>query len=279
MMASCTKSKPPTKDGKGVASGTLRYLQDRRTKDAYQAPGSRTAALEGVLNPDFLALGLGGTNLMAMLWAVAMGKRAVGVEVRGDPSLGVHWNIREDLYHQLGLVDQMMLHRYGDEGVPRRENGVLFSLADCFYSSSTKGGDVVPDNVIEGYDDEQHIVGTIQHVEYIDDRYKNGLPSRTVTELPPPAPPVVADPMKIRGNMQDVLDGPSTFQASALAIQLLLRRYLEKIEAMDLEEGKFPRVRLFTQHRVVEKAGFGFVRQADGRYQVRIEEVTEMVST
>jgi hypothetical protein len=38
-----------------------------------------------MIAPDFLALGLGGTNMMAMLWTVAMGRRAVGVEMRGDP--------------------------------------------------------------------------------------------------------------------------------------------------------------------------------------------------
>src|SRR6185295_20252011 len=43
----------------------------------------------GVCDPDLLALGLGGTNMMSMLWAVAMGRRAVGVEMRGDPFLGV----------------------------------------------------------------------------------------------------------------------------------------------------------------------------------------------
>lgn len=41
------------------------------------------------LDPDFLALGLGGTSMMAMIWTVAMGYRAVGVEMRGDPFLGV----------------------------------------------------------------------------------------------------------------------------------------------------------------------------------------------
>ena len=61
-----------------------------------------------MIAPDFLALGLGGTNMMAMLWTVAMGRQAVGVEMRGDPFLGVHWNIREAFYHQLGLIDQMM---------------------------------------------------------------------------------------------------------------------------------------------------------------------------
>ena len=42
----------------------------------------------GVYAPDFLALGLGGTNMMSMLWTVVMGRRAVGVEMRGDPFLG-----------------------------------------------------------------------------------------------------------------------------------------------------------------------------------------------
>src|SRR6478672_6882743 len=89
--------------------------------------------LAGALDPDFLAIGLGGTNMMAMLWAVAMGRRAVGVEMRGDPFLGVHWNIRADFYHQLGLIDRMMLERYGKAGVPRRADGSPFRLADCFY--------------------------------------------------------------------------------------------------------------------------------------------------
>src|SRR3954452_21119676 len=52
--------------------------------------------LEGVKDADFVAIGLGSTNMMAMIWSVAMGRRAVGVELRGDPALGVHWNIRED---------------------------------------------------------------------------------------------------------------------------------------------------------------------------------------
>src|SRR5438045_7154389 len=87
--------------------------------------------LLGVRDPDFLALGLGGTSMMSMLWAVALGHRAVGVEMRGDPFLGVHWNIRADLYHQLGLIDRLMLERYGEPRVPRRGNSdKLFSLAE-----------------------------------------------------------------------------------------------------------------------------------------------------
>src|SRR4051812_30641148 len=103
---------------------------------------------KGVLNPDFLAIGLGGTNMMAMLWTVAMGRRAVGVEMRGDPFLGVHWNIRSDFYHQLGLVDQLMLERYGEDGVPRRAGDKLFRLSELFYSPLTQAGDIMADGII-----------------------------------------------------------------------------------------------------------------------------------
>src|SRR4051812_35505689 len=115
------------------------------------------------MNPEFVALGLGGTGMMAMLWSVAMGRRVAGVELRGDPFLGVHWNIREDLYHQLGLIDAMMLERYGEEGVPRRDNGERFSLAELFFSPTTVAGDIVADEIISGYTPEEHLVGTIQH--------------------------------------------------------------------------------------------------------------------
>ena len=146
--------------------------------------------------PDFLALGLGGTNMMSMLWTVAMGRRTVGVEMRGDPFLGVHWNLREDLYHQLGLIDQMMLERYGEERVPRRGDGRLFRLAECFYSPETTAGDIVADEIIDGYDTDQHIVGTIHNVEFIDDRWRDGLPNRVITLLDPPKPPDQPDPKK-----------------------------------------------------------------------------------
>src|SRR5580692_2890281 len=116
---------------------------------------------------------MGGTNMMAMLWTVASGHTAVGIEMRGDPFLGVHWNIREDLYHELGLIDQMMLERYGEEGVPKRANGTTFRLAEVFYSSSTTGGDIVADEVIDGFDADQHLVGTIKDVEFIDDRWRD----------------------------------------------------------------------------------------------------------
>jgi pSer/pThr/pTyr-binding forkhead associated (FHA) protein len=228
-----------------------------------------------MIAPDFLALGLGGTNMMSMLWTVAMGRQAVGVEMRGDPFLGVHWNIREDFYHQLGLIDQMMLERYGEERLPRRGDGRIFRLAECFYSSQTVAGDIVADEIIDGYDIDQHIVGTIHHVEFIDDRWRDGLPNRVITVLKPPTPPDQPDPGKIRTSMMDVLDGPSTFQAEAASIQKLLRRYLELIEQRDREINSKPRVQLFTHHRVVPADGDGFIDCADGRKRIRIEAIQE----
>jgi hypothetical protein len=228
-----------------------------------------------IIDPDFLALGLGGTNMMSMLWTVAMGRQAVGVEMRGDPFLGVHWNIREDFYHQLGLIDQMMLERYGEARVPRRGDGQLFRLADCFYSSETMSGDIVADEIIDGFDTEQHIVGTIQHIEFIDDRWRDGLPNRVITLLDPPRPPDRPDPRKIRTSIKEVLDGPSMFQAEAASIQKLLRRYLELIEQQDLENHRKLRVRLFTHHRVVPASDDGFISCPDGRKRIRIEALQE----
>lgn len=230
---------------------------------------------EVILNPDFLALGLGGTNMMAMLWTVAMGRQAVGVEMRGDPFLGVHWNLREDLYHQLGLIDQMMLERYGEDRIPRRGNGQIFRLAEIFYSPKTAAGDIVADEIIDGFDVDQHIVGTIHNVEFIDDRWRDGLPNRVITLLDPPKAPEHPDPKKIRTSMVEVLDGPSTFQAEAASIQKLLRRYLELMEQQDRDNHQKPRVQLFTHHRVLRGKGEGFMDAPDGRKRIRIEALKE----
>src|SRR5579885_3510309 len=228
-----------------------------------------------ITNPDFLAIGMGGTNMMAMLWTVAAGRQAVGVEMRGDPFLGVHWNIREDFYHQLGLIDQLMLERYSEEQLPRRGDGRLFRLAECFYSPHTVAGDIVADEIIDGFDSDQHIVGTIHHVEFIDDRWRDGLPNRVITLLDPPDPPDHPDPAKIRTSMVEVLDGPSTFQAEAASIQKLLRRYLELLEKNDRETGSKPRVQLYTHHRVVPNEGDGFISCPDGCKRIRIEALQE----
>ncbi|TQF66206.1 FHA domain-containing protein [Pseudoalteromonas luteoviolacea] len=227
------------------------------------------------IDTDFLALGLGGTNMMAMLWTIAMGKKAVGVEMRGDPFLRIHWNIRVDFYHQLGLIDKMMMERYGKEGVPHMDNGKLFSLAECFYSPNTVAGFAVPDEVVTGYDRTHHIAGEIHHVEFIDDRYVNGKPNRILTVLPQPETPREPCGNMIRTNLTEVLDGPSTFQSEANDVLVLLRRYLEGIEILDKETGREPRVQLFTTHRVVEESE-GFVRGEDGRISVTFEKLIEL---
>jgi hypothetical protein len=56
---------------------------------------------------------------------------------------------------------------------------------------------------------------------------------------------------------------------------VLLRRYLEKMEELDLEEGLEPRVRLFTRHRVVNTPE-GFVTHPDGRIGFRVETLQEL---
>lgn len=229
-----------------------------------------------VLAPDFVALGLGGTNMMAMLWTLAAGRRSVGVELRGDPGLGVHWNIREDLFHQFGLIDRMMLDRYGEEGVPRRGDGRTLRLAECFYGSRTSGGDVSADEIVCGFDQQQHLAGSIHSIEFIDDRWKNGEPHRVLSVTPGPRPGAEPDPDKIRTDVADVLSGPSTFQAGASEVLVLLRRYLEAVEAMDLARGTEPRVRIYTQHRLVADEGDGFVDEPDGRKRIRIEPIQEL---
>jgi hypothetical protein len=246
--------------------------------------------LTGVKDPDFLALGLGATNMMSMLWSIAMGKRVVGVELRGDPSLGVHWNIREDFYHHLGYIDRLMLERYGEDRLPRRGDGTPLRLGECFYHPETLPGAVDPDEVISGFlsslGQESHIGGRIHHTEFIDDRYKGGEPQRIVTILTPPEPPDSYDETKIGRPMFDVLNGPSTFQCGAAEVMVMLRRYLEKIEEMDLAGGFEPRCRLFLSHRVVtptDDGGFlkwlrqedGFTNAPGGRKGIRIEEVRE----
>jgi hypothetical protein len=251
--------------------------------------------LRGVESPDFLALGMGATSMLSMIWSVAMGRRAVGVELRGDPSLGVHWNIREDLYHHFGLVDKLMEERYGEEGMPRRGDGRIFRLAECFYNPGTAAGAVDADEVATGFLDsllgeESHLAGLIHNTEFIDDRWQDGKPARAITVLNPPVPPPVPDVSMVgRRNVVDVLDGPSTFQCGAAEVMVIMRRYLEAVERMDMDSGReLPRVRLFASHRVVTtgtgeddsylgwfRREEGFVNCPDGRKRVRIEAVRE----
>jgi len=212
---------------------------------------------------------------MAMIRTVAMGYRAVGVEMRGDPSLGARWNIREDLYHQFGEIDQMMFDRYGEVGVRRRHDGRIFSLADCFYTASTKAGDITPHEAVDGFSPGKHIAGTISHIEIIDDRCKDGTPNRHITLLPGPAPPSRPDGTRACKDMKTVLDRKPAFQVEARSVLMLLRRYLEAIEKLDTDRDNEPRVRVFKHHRVVHDET-GFVTMPDGRVRIQIEELQEV---
>src|SRR5258706_6472078 len=127
-------------------STRLRHLMRPKATSDHLDPTAVQATphrddITGAKNADFVALGLGGTNMMAMLWSVAMGRRAVGVELRGDPYVSVmHWSLRTDLYHHLGLIDQMMLERYGEDRLPRRGDGSLFRIAECLFSPDSAAG-------------------------------------------------------------------------------------------------------------------------------------------
>ena len=251
--------------------------------------------LTGVVDPDFLALGLGGMNMMSMLWSVAMGRRAVGVELRGDPVVAVmHWNIREDLYHHLALIDQLMAERYGEDRIPRRGDGTIFRLHECFYGHDPESaGDARADEVISGYIEDSHIAGVVDSVELIDDRWVDGEPARSVTTLGPAKPSTEHDPSWIGRSMVDVLSERSAFQVGAQEVLILMRRYLQAMERMDLASGVEPRCRLFTYHRVVaperdrrswlshlfsgrQSEAHGFVDAPDGRKRIRIEAIREM---
>jgi hypothetical protein len=282
------------------ASGARRRLRGGEAAaiaghlDPTTGPGRRYADnLEGVCNADFVGIGLGVTSMMSMIWSVAMGRRVVGVELRGDPALGVHWNIREDFYHHLGLIDEMMLERWGEERVPRRGDGKLFKLRACFYEPGTEAGGIYTDEVITGFlssfeGDDHRIGGLVHHIEFIDDRWSDGKPQRVVTIVDSPEPPTRHDPAKVGRPVAEVLDGPSTFQAGASEVLVMLRRYLEMIEEMDLAAGLEPRVRLFLSHRVVAgdpgddsylqwfKQDEGFVGMRGGRKRIRIEAVREL---
>ncbi|GAA3275696.1 hypothetical protein GCM10020218_022830 [Dactylosporangium vinaceum] len=250
----------------------------------------------GTTDPDFLTLGMSGTGMMSMLWSVAMGRRAVGVELRGSPYVSVmRWTMCEDIYHHLALIDRMMLERYGEDGVPRRGDGVLFKLADCFYTPYTDPGSVRGDEVVTGFASDSHIGGVARHHEHIDDRWRDGRAHREVTLPGAIDPPAQVDPAMQGRPVRDILDSPSTFQVGAEELLVVLRRYLEGIEAMDMARGGLPRVRILPYHRAVappdddEAIGWrrllprrkaetedGFVVGPDGRIGIRIEAVREL---
>ena len=252
--------------------------------------------LAGVLDPDFLAIGLGATNSMAMLWSLATGKRCVGVELRGDPYVfAMHWNIRERLYDHFCVMDQMMLERYGADRLPRVAGGGRLLLADIFHHAQGKSGDARADEIIAGFASDSQIAGLVRAREYIDDRYVDGAPRRTIAREGAAVQPVFGprDPRVLDEDLRDVLQSPTHFQVGSEELLILMRRYLEAIEEMDLEAGVEPRVRLFTYHRVLparsrsasgisrllarrEHARDGYVDAPGGRKRIRIEAIREL---
>lgn len=233
--------------------------------------------LRGVFNPDFVALGLGVTSMMAMLWTVAMGRRTVGVEMRGDPAPGQSWNLAAETYHQLGLIDQLMMERYGADRLPRRGDGSVFRLAECLYTPGTTTGNVAAEEIIECFEEGMRIAGTIDHLEFVDDRWRDGAPQRVVTVTPPAERPGAPNPDAVRGDVEEVLRDTFQLQVSAAELLTLLRRYLEAIEEMDLSRSDtLPRVRLFNHHRVVDAPDDGFVGGLFDCKRIRIEEVHEL---
>jgi EmrB/QacA subfamily drug resistance transporter len=249
----------------------------------------------GSYEADFLALGLGPTNMMAMLWSIAMGKRAVGVELRGDPHQALmHWYLNKEFHHDLAKIDQLMWERYGPDRVPRRPNGELFLLHKCFYyANAADGGEARADEIIDGWVADGHIAAPVTAVDVMDDRWVEGMPNRSEAIYIPEAPAAAADPSRITPDVAQILDEWPSFQIGAEDLLILMRRYLEEIGKMDLAAGYLPRCRIFTYHRAVqpregrmlqllrkvtrqEPEPDGFVRYADGRIGVRLEAIHEL---
>jgi len=248
----------------------------------------------GAIDPDFLALGLSGTNMMAMLWSIAHGRRAVGVEMRGDPvAAQMHWNIREDVYHHLALIDQLMLERYGEDRLPRLGDGSLFRLHECFFDTDPdSAGDARADEVLSGFVPDSHIAGVVAESVHVDDRPVNGRPARTLTVHGRARRPAGPGTENIGRPLAEVLAERSTFQVGAQELLLVMRRYLRALERLDRDASLPPRCRIFTYHRVVVpgrrpgrwgRLGHafthepdGFVTERDGRMRIRVEEVAEL---
>jgi hypothetical protein len=208
----------------------------------------------------------------------------------------MHWNVREKLYDHFCLIDQMMLERYGVDRLPRVAGGGRLLLADIFHHAQGKSGDARADEVIAGFAPESQIAGLVRAREYIDDRYVDGAPRRTMTREGAATQPVFGprDPQALDEDLRDVLAGPTHFQVGSEELLILMRRYLEALEEIDLEAGCEPRVRLFTYHRVLtsssgrpgsrlarllgrrEHAQQGYVDAPGGRKRIRIEAVREL---
>lgn len=275
-------------------TGSVAKTQTTPVKDVYgakpamaavQAEGSKPIAKPITHPADFVDIGLGPTGMMQMLETIAAGHTALGVELRGDPILGVHQNIRVDWYHQLAKVDEAIEKRYGADRVPIfPATGKPFKLAEVFFDSTLQSGALDWPEVFKGDLDPktgkaQNIGGRISGIFFEDARESakadNGGKPRVIS-VDPPATPVKADPSKVRQDMKEILDGPSTFQAAISNYTGMMRKYLELMEKQDVERGLPPRAQIITNARITQDEQGqvnGFIPQADGKQRLIIEKV------
>ncbi|SCL26241.1 drug resistance transporter, EmrB/QacA subfamily [Micromonospora pallida] len=292
--------------GLGMTVASLLALLLLRSETAVAGPAARRSAdvrkpvaahrdPTGAEDADFLALGLGGTNMLAMLWSIAMGRRAVGLDLRGDPFINLmHWKGNRDLYHHLALLDRLLVERYGEDRLPQRGDGQRLVLHETFYLPSAEGGSGGrSDEILSGWHSDAYFAGLAESFHVIDDRWVDGRPNRAAGPLTLPEVSTDFDPTLVGRGMDEVLAEPQAFLIAAEELLILLRRYLEEMERMDLAAGLTPRCRIFLYHRVAQPAAGrwwdrwrsrtsrpapepGFQRGPDGRVRVRVEPVREV---
>ena len=228
---------------------------------------------DDVGEPDVVAIGLGAAGLMAMLWSVASGRRVSGVGTGADAAEGM-WSIPAAVLHQLELVDELMLERYGPDRLPRRGDGSRLRLAGCLHSPGARPAATAAD-VVAATGAPAQIAGVVRRLEHVDDRGAETIVS--VVQLDPPVAAAADGDHGLRDDVAELLVEPRPLQVPAAELVALLRRYLEAIEAIDRESGAAPRVRLFGSHRVAEHDGFA--QEPGDRRRIRIVPVARAAAT
>ncbi|GLW05861.1 hypothetical protein Misp01_09910 [Microtetraspora sp. NBRC 13810] len=263
--------------------------------EATTREGRREYDTTGTADADMVVLGLGGTGMMSMLWAVAQGRRAVGVDLRGAPFyFAMQWPLYDDLYHHLATIDRMMEERYGIEAIPTRTDGSRIRLHECFFRPDCSYGDSDRADEVLSEESELVVACPVRATHLIDDRVQHE--ERQLTIHPREQLREPFDPLAEPRPMAEVLAERPKFMCDANELLILMRRYLEGIEQMDLKRGIPPRVRLLTYHRTAEPSRvqrglaalrrfgshrspeYGVVRLPDGRIQVRVEPIRELDS-
>jgi MFS family permease len=249
----------------------------------------------GLADADMVCLGMGSTGMMAMLWSIAQGRRVVGVDLRGGPFFfAMQWPLREDLYHHFVAIDRLMVERYGLDNLPTRVDGTPILLHECVFRPNGGYGETDRADTVLSELSEIVLACPVGETQIIDDRLQHGERQLTLHPKEPVEDEHGYDPLENPRSMAEVLlDRPRLLTDSAEFL-VLLRRYLEGMEDMDLERGVPPRVRLLTYHRTAEprlggrgRAAWrrlvrrvppetGLVRQPDGRIRVRVEAIREL---